>query len=121
MIVSVVFFARFNRATYSKVDLCFPNATSIFPFSNVQLRKFYFFSQSRLSNSIKHEHSCKILYISNRRSTHERSSISATREALIEDPLYLQKREHSCKILSIRNKGNTHVRCSISATRGSLI
>ena len=56
----------------------------------------------------KTEHSCKILFICNKGSTHVRSSISATRGA-------------PCKILYICNKGSTHVRSSISATRGALM
>ena len=54
------------------------------------------------------EHSCKMLYICNKRSTQirfsvsaVRSPISATRGALMEDHLYLQHEEHSCKILYI--------------------
>ena len=54
------------------------------------------------------EHSCMILYICNRRSTHVRSTISATREVVMLDPLYLQQ-------------GGTHVRSSASSTRGELM
>ena len=39
---------------------------------------FYLFSPTRLVNSIKLEHSCKILYICNKGSTHVRSSICIT-------------------------------------------
>ena len=49
-------------------------------------------------------------------STHIRSSISATRGALIWDPLYLQQNEHSYKILCVCNKIIIHVR---GATRGA--
>ena len=82
---------------------------------------FYLFSLTLLINSIKHEHSCKILYICNKGSTHVRSSIFAIRGALMLDLLYLQQGEYSCKILYICNKGSTHVRSSISATRGALM
>ena len=106
-------------------------------------------SLTRLINSVKHEHSCKILYICNKRSTHSckilyicnkrnthsckilyicnkryshvRFSISATRGALVSDPLYLQQEGHSCKILYICKKWSTRVRSSISATRGALV
>ena len=87
---------------------------------------FYLFSPTCLINSIKHEHSCKILYlqqwkhsckilyICNNGSIHVRSSISAIRGALMWDALYLQRGEHSGKILSICNKENTDVRSTIS-------
>ena len=56
---------------------------------------FYPFSSTCFINLIKHEHSCKILY--------------------------MQQGEHSCKILYICNKESTHVRSSISATRRALM
>ena len=49
--------------------------------------------------------------------THVRSSLSATRGALMYDPLYLQQEEHSCKILYICNKGSTYVRSSITTVK----
>ena len=79
------------------------------------------FSPTRLINSIKHEQSCKILYICIKESTRVRSSISATRGAFMYDPLYLHQGEHSCKILYICIKESTHVRSSISATRGAFM
>ena len=82
---------------------------------------FYLFSSTRLSNSINHENSWKILTICNKRSTHVRSSISATGGALMLDPLYLQQEEHSYKIFYICNKRGNHVRSSISATRRALM
>ena len=62
---------------------------------NLPSLAFYLFSPTHVINSIKHEHSCKILYICTKRSTHVRFSISATRGALMKDPLYLQQEELS--------------------------
>ena len=42
MIVSIVFFTRFNRATKGAVDLCFLKTTSIFPFQTYISRSEYY-------------------------------------------------------------------------------
>ena len=76
--------------------------------NNWHASHFNSFPPTHVINSIKQEHSCKILNFCYKRSTHIRS-------------LYLQQDERSCRIPDIGNKRNTHVRSSISATRGAFM
>ena len=49
---------------------------------------FYFFSPTRLINSIKHEHSCKILYIIRASSTHLKKNEKCQQNKPTPIPLY---------------------------------
>ena len=82
--------------SYDKQNLTFRAIVLLNLLNSLRLA-FYLFSPTRLINSLKHEHSCKILYLLNELGKRDKCEACSQRASLINSII----QEHECKILFI--------------------